>query len=558
MKKRPTALESKGAPGGVFRKILPGAVILTALSVPLALWAQTDEPPPVHPFGLTESQSPDQALDDAEALVDFYAEAAEGAGLSDGGYAPLPSLPPSVPTVQPVQPAAEAPPATPAARDAPAASPAPANSFTAPVDLQDSTPVSSNASGVSAGDDYASPVVSPDVYIPSADDLPGVDPFAPPVAAPLDDPANAAPAESVSQSFPLGQGTALPSPQWVNAADNVEPAVQHQFITGSPLPQYDASQSNWQSLEVGQADRVSNTPAAGSAQRAGSVSTVPLPPESASVPTAPAGSLESRVDAVMDAAIDATMEPSAAEAKPGSRFQEPSGRDQLKLLFSDMLPQQPVAPAPVPAVAPLPANPPAPTDGEEGGSAILKAGGLLTTEQYGQAGILTPLNEKLPKAAERSPAPGTSAQPPATPKTGSQAQAASVKSAVSAGAKSTASVKPAPAAKAATSAARKKTGKSSSAPAVAASGIKLMIINETGNDRVGELYRSVLSKIGYKVVSVGNSPPSGGQTGRTVINYRPGAKAKAQTVARHLPGKKVLVQAKGGQTLAQEIMVYIR
>ena len=521
---------------------MPGGLLLAVLAAPLSLWAQTAEPPPLHPFDLAEEAPPAEESGDDFGLIDFYQEMADGASPQDSGYAPLPSLPPSTP-VQAAQATAEtAPP------------PIPTNSYTAPLDL--TTPVTAPpAAPVAAGsDDQVPPVIppatppaaAPEVYIPTADDPPGADPFAPPAPAPAE--AAGAPLPEGGQTFSLGQSGALPSPQWANAPEPLENSTPHQFIGGAPQSQYDASQSQWQSLEVGQADRVSNVPTPTTPSRPSTVPTAPLPPTG--------GSMEQKVDAAIDATIDAAMDQTApVEAgKAGPRALEPEGRENLRLLFSDMLPAQPAGtPAAADPVDPAPSAPAADPEEDEGNSAILKAGGLLTTERYGQAGLLSPLSG----APARTAAPAASAPTvPAPAKTPPAAKSA----AKTDGGPAPAAKPAAPTAKApaASSGAQKTPKKTAQAPAVAASGIKLMIINETGNDQVGELYRSVLAKIGYNVVSVGNRPPGGGQTGRTVINYRPGMKTKARTVARHLPGQKVLVEAKKGQTLAQEIMIYIK
>lgn len=61
--------------------------------------------------------------------------------------------------------------------------------------------------------------------------------------------------------------------------------------------------------------------------------------------------------------------------------------------------------------------------------------------------------------------------------------------------------------------------------------------------------------MGHQVVSV-TEGTSGGTPGQTVITYRPGYRAQAQAVSRHLPGQKVLTEAKGGQ--AADVTVNIR
>ena len=73
---------------------------------------------------------------------------------------------------------------------------------------------------------------------------------------------------------------------------------------------------------------------------------------------------------------------------------------------------------------------------------------------------------------------------------------------------------------------------------------------------MGRRYGNVLGKMGYKVVSVADRAPSGTGRGQTVINYRPGQKAQAQAMARHLPGKKVFREVRDASS--SEIMIYIR
>lgn len=188
-------------------------------------------------------------------------------------------------------------------------------------------------------------------------------------------------------------------------------------------------------------------------------------------------------------------------------------------------------------------------------------------EYVGAAEILPPLSgrprqpstetQAKPASVPAKPAPAPKAtalkpEPPATtlPAKATPAKAAPKPAAKSAPSKTSGTGK-------AKKGASKKTGGTQAVPAAPA-GLGLIIINETGRNQVGQQYRSVLAQMGYKVVSVGEGQPGRGPAGQTVINYRPGLKAKAQAVARHLPGKKVLVEAKKGQVLASEIMIYIR
>jgi hypothetical protein len=82
-----------------------------------------------------------------------------------------------------------------------------------------------------------------------------------------------------------------------------------------------------------------------------------------------------------------------------------------------------------------------------------------------------------------------------------------------------------------------------------------VLVNETGNPQVGEIYRSVLSRLGYTVTTQPPGPAAGGPTGRTVIYYRPGGQARAKAVSRSLPGRKTLAEAAGG---AADIVIVLR
>ncbi|MDR1922107.1 MAG: LytR C-terminal domain-containing protein [Candidatus Adiutrix sp.] len=337
------------------------------------------------------------------------------------------------------------------------------------------------------------------------------------------------PAESESSGAgrlvaPIERVSALPDPQWRNVdPDNLTPRP----APDAPQPQFDAAQGRWKQLEVGQID--SPLP-----------SGTPDPAENAP----PAGSASPRP-------AYAPENPPAAAA----RALEPAEREHLRNLFSDMLPPEPLgtqanstpaapagansSPAASPAASSAAARPAstfAPTNAEStssaaagsnagapeprapednpGGSAILKAGGLLSVEkQFGAAEILPPLDPaSLP-----------------TPKAAPKANQGRPK----------------------TAAAR------TSAPQNAVAPVKrfnLSLINETGNARVAEIYSSVLSQIGYTVSSVSHNPPGGGPAGQTIISYPAGQKARAQDLARHLPGRKTLTEAQG----TAEISVRLR
>jgi hypothetical protein len=65
------------------------------------------------------------------------------------------------------------------------------------------------------------------------------------------------------------------------------------------------------------------------------------------------------------------------------------------------------------------------------------------------------------------------------------------------------------------------------------------LINETGSPQVAEDYRSVLSQMGYRVVSVQDRPPQG-LAKETVISYRGESRGQAQALAQRLPGKRIM------------------
>ncbi|UQZ89433.1 hypothetical protein C4J81_09570 [Deltaproteobacteria bacterium Smac51] len=353
-------------------------------------------------------------------------------------------------------------------------------------------------------------------------------------------------AEANSLTLPINLG-ALPSLQWETTDPNAPTA---RFISDSPLPQFDSSQSNWKQLEVGQADTSS------------------VPPVSQEKPSS----------------VSSVGEPAATAAPPASPATD---REHLRNLFNDMLP--PPGQGARPSGQPLQLNlPPAddtagetpggtatpvqtakvetktetipdePLDIEvleieedEGGSAILRAGGQLTVDgHFGEAAILPPLDEAPDlaiwqearkadgKKAEQVPAKGEStASGQKDKRPAKNAPTASGSSKKSGGAGS-------------------QTSRTTQKPPAAVVRSQLTLINETGNDRMLEIYRSVLSQMGYTIVSVETRAPVAAPTGQTVISYRPGLKAKAQAVASHLPGRKVLVESPGG--LSTDISILLR
>lgn len=585
--------------------LILGAMLLTALVWPASASAQTTSPPP-------------EADSDELILMDFFQETAEG---SSPNQPPLPSLPPNVTPAAPTASAPPAAPTSPAASGPPADSGPPAGpplvnlpplkappaepspgppqepstarpTAPSPAPTESARPVPEQApvEAVPSTQVPAGYTPLPTVPLqPTAAPAPVPDPFTlTPTSEPAELPAeSAAPADS--RTVPLGGAQGLPAPQWEKTDLETNPS-QSQIISGSPLPQFDASQSRWIQLEIGQGD--GSGPAPSAAPRPTSVYSLPDP--AAKTQARPPDPVEAAVEAATDQALDQAISqpPAAAERS----FDTPAGRQKLRDVFSDLNPSDsevlrapitakppaggsssPAAGTAPPQVGSLPqaAGPapdrtpaPGPAAEDVGSSSILKAGGLLTVEeQFGAAEILPPLSGRPRWPVTEAPAPAQpAAEPPAVstkpeaPAAAPVVKAAPARDALRPTAKPAA--KPAPSKKAgagqAKKGASKKNGRGAQAAPAAPVGLGLIIINETGRERVGQQYRSVLAQMGYKVVSVGEGRPGRGPAGQTVINYRPGLKAKAQAVARHLPGKKVLVEAKKGQVLATEVMIYIR
>lgn len=378
-----------------------------------------------------------------------------------------------------------------------------------------------------------------------------------------------------SSAAPASPAAAPPDPFRNSASSNSAPPLppsveplqkpDESRSLGGNLPASGREESSgpWIQLEIGQAD--SSLPSSSGTLTAppSSVSSIPREPS-------PAASEEATVNQVMDKAIQSPTDGPGPLEKPADK---PSERQVLEDLFSDMRPPESESVralssgvTPPPLVMPAPA-PQAPTPANaESDSFILRAGDLLGSEgQAGAAAILPPLDGKVDwrsKAAEESPkaapaAPPQKAESPSPARSAAKAPAASAAPAAKSGQKKSGGQ----ASKAKTSSKSKssggaKSGARASGPSPAS--VQLIIINETGSDRIGQLYGSVLGKIGYKVVSVADRQPGRGQTGQTVIHYRSGQKARAQAVARHLPGKKVLKEAGKGEVLGAEIMVYLR
>ena len=369
-------------------------------------------------------------------------------------------------------------------------------------------------------------------------------------------------------------GQNLPKPLWDNAASSAGNNEQGHYLSEAPAPQYDASQGQWMQLEVGQAD--SGGLPASAESRSGTVSTLP----------AVAGKIESAEEDFLKNATGDTIAPITGTTADNSQKPPAVTRDRqhLRDLFGDMMPadnesvrssmKSGVDPAQASQSAAVPAgsgqsgNTSAGQPSREAGSsAILQAGGLLTAdEHFGSAGILPALAEQpatqtdsavTPKQSQRTAADKLYAPPlpPDTPPVKS-------KKAATASAPAKAQNTDKQTVKKSSSGSRKpdkaKSTAAKAAPAAVAGQVSLILINETGNERVGEIYSSVLSKMGYSIISVGNNPSGTTPSGRTVINYKSGSKAKAQAVARHLPGRKSMVEAKSGEVLAADIMVFLK
>lgn len=369
------------------------------------------------------------------------------------------------------------------------------------------------------------------------------------------------PGATATESGSTGQS--LPKPLWDNVPSAAQKNTHNTYLSDAPAPQYDASQGQWIQLEVGQADSGGIPAAAPPSSRSGSVSTLPtvtgkIEPDKEGVAPAASTTAPKTGAAVSPPEMDANTRPVPSTA---------TDRLQLRELFADMLPAEgqgaripagsnvDTAPGATAASGSQPGGSAAASPAIGPDSAILNAGGLLTTESYfGSAAILPPLTDK-PAVTSAKPAAGAVATKP--PETEAPAPG-----------KTNLSAPPLPpGTPAKTKSAAKKIGKktpsagqakSSAQPAPAAGRVSLILINETGNERIGEVYRSVLSKMGYNIISVGNKPSGGTSSGRTVINYNSNAKAKAQAVARHLPGQKSLVEAKKGEVLAADVMVFLK
>lgn len=543
-----------------------------------------------------------------EDLLDFFLEAVEGVEPSGSNAPAVPPLPPASsnaapspaalpPVIEPARPPAAqsfAPPAASVSADAPATS-----SGWTPLPLPESKPGVENKDNSSAANSSATPPSQP-VYDPA-------DPFnRPPV------PVSADPQpfpEQAGSAVPLGQGRAassIPSPFWEDMSSDAT----------YPPPE---SAGNWIQLEVGQSDSVSAAPAPSAGRRPASVYSVPPPPSQTrqdsgqAAGPAPALSADSQASAVDKAMNHALQEPTTS-----AQVLEPAERENLRKLFSDILPPEAqgrpasagaragVALASAtaqaaPEIKPnLPAKAAQPAPPVVGASAISKAGGLLSEPQKKAT---PPQSQSMAVQSEPKSSPSASSAPKALddipvksaePLVGASeapkeplskpvepaAKANEVK--VAAAAPAAEQTKPlakaldtaknkaepsAPAKAQAKSAAPKaapaKTAAKSSPtpaakPAPSKNSFSLIVVNETGRDKVAQQYGSVLKRLGYNVSSEVEGTAGKGSAGQTVISYRPGFKSQAQSVSRYLPGKKTLLEAKTNQVLASEIMIYIR
>lgn len=525
MKKHRKAEPEATAIGFSAKKILPLGAMLAVLAWPVPAPGQTlAEPPPVESFALGSGQS--GGADDDTALEDFYLQAGEGL---------------NVPAVTPRTGGAPLPPGTPlhtpAAKQTAAENSSVSGTFSLPVGSGAGVAAPEQSSDAAAQGSSTSSVSSPLSPPPNS----GGSSFAP---------ASSETGPAGSASVPLGQGAALPQPDWQEVY-SPEQQPRPQYYSDAPEPQFDAGQSRWIQPEVGQSVGLGPAPAAPQAR----------PTSVPTVHTSPSEKLDAVVDGLAQAPADQERPATQSQAVGGIRT--PEGRERIRHLFSDIMSsdslEAPASPSgseapPVPDFtglnaksSPSPDARPGPVEDYDGSSAILKAGGLLSLEgHYGGAEVLPPLTGQPPLKTPPPPVNPASKPPEARePQPAKAAPPAAV--AAPAAAKQPGKAK----------ASGSKRASSKAATVAAPSGAGLMIINETGNPRVGDIYKSVLSRTGHKVISVAEGAPAG-TPGQTVINYRPGYRAQAQSVSRHLPGKKVLSEAKSGQVLASEVMVYIR
>ncbi len=337
---------------------------------------------------------------------------------------------------------------------------------------------------------------------------------------------------------PINLG-ALPSLPWETTDPNAPPG---HFISNAPKPQFDSSESNWKQLDVGQSD-VETAPPPSAPGR-----TSAAPEEASPPPQGPdRAHLRSLFSDMMPPPSQGTRPPSQAQTTapspekgtPGGEAAPPPANRTAKTGG-----KPPVRPADRP-------HPPAADGGEPaedaGGSAILQAGGQLTmAEQFGLAAILPPLTEnsdleiwqeaqKLAEEEQKAALEERKADPP--PAGDSKTDGQKTK---------TASARPTP------QSGGPKAGAEAAAPRVRS---RLSLVNETGNPQLLEAYRSVLSQMGYTIVSTETRASAAAPTGHTIISYRPGLKARANAVARHLPGRKTLMESAG---LPTEIAIFLR
>lgn len=510
-----------------------------------------------------------------EDLLDFFLEAVEGVEPSGSNAPAVPPLPPSSGAVQPSATPSFTP-SVPGSADI--ASPSPGWT---PLPLSETKAEAADKAEPSVADGGPA---SPPAYDPA-------DPFNPPPAA-ASGPQPFQP--QAGSAVPLGQGrvqSSLPSPFWEDLSSDT-----------SYYPPAESA-GNWIQLEVGQSDSVSTVPAAPpGGRRPTSVYSVPPPPSQASRDAGRAAGVPVSTPEPPASAVDRAMNHAIQEPTASTQLLEPAERENLRKLFSDILPPsaqgRPAGAGTLAGTSQAEAAKPSP-EAKNGGSApkvntgpsaISKAGGLLSEPLAKAAAQVAdrPSEPELKSApAAASSAAGTLAEIPlksagtaggapiaaagkpveeAKIKVAATAPAVEKSQPVSKGVETTKN-KPEPAKAKSTPAkpapAAKTTVKSSPAaakpaPAPTKNSFSLIVVNETGRDRVAQQYGSVLKRLGYNVSSEVEGKAGKGPAGQTVISYRTGFKNQAQSVSRYLPGKKTLLEAKTNQVLASEIMIYIR
>ncbi|MDR2459206.1 MAG: LytR C-terminal domain-containing protein [Deltaproteobacteria bacterium] len=389
-----------------------------------------------------------------------------------------------------------------------------------------------------------------------------------------------------STSRVTGSALEPPPPPW--QLSSRDPSGNRQAASQGTLPDFDATNTQWREMEVGDYERPE-----GSTQRLPNGQTPAItPPARSSVPVIPAQATTGPVTSTQSPPL---AEPAAAPPEPPLSPQESEERAQLRELFEDMLPEPPPAapqepPAPqtpgtstvtgslappgamgdeasalapplvqsgassseqVPLLPPplpprevgpdrsetplAPAGPPiqAPPPPEDtfSGPAIGRAGSVMVeggpTGQgtpQGSATILPPAAPPPPASQQSSSATAGQNSTPNKPAASSSSQG----SGTAAPKRSPASVKP---------------------------NLTVIIVNETGSPGTAENYRAVLSAIGYNVISVIDRANTTGEH-KTLITYLPSKESQARALANRLPGAKELRAS--NDILSAEAVVIIR